>query len=337
MLCDSFDLHLVTAYQESIPPESSEFDEVFRGSLRDTLHPYGSEYCSISNYLEAHDPDIVVQLTEPPRIGTITSIVCKKFGVPFVYRYSGDRFVMYRYQQGISFSIKSCLINNIVGRVPLFLANHHIVLGPTGRKRLERRKISSSTIHELPAAINLDRFGSDLNQIPPVAEQVPSERSVVLFVGRLTQMKGIDTIVNAIPKIIEERNDLHFVFVGPGSPPNIPEKYQEYLTAVGPVDPEAIPQYYHYADVFVHPSYVETAGRVVMEAMAAGTPVLARDVGEISVMTDNTFEDEADFVASLVDFESLPIEDISPFSRRNLKERYIHSFEEMCGVSTTES
>ena len=330
MVSDHFNLHLVTAFQDPNKLDAEGFEKVYYGKNRDRLHPYSSEYKSLDEYLSQHDPDAIVQLTEPPRHGTLASLASKKHGTKFVYRYSGDRFSIYEYESNTKSKIKTYAVNNIAGRIPLPLADYHIVLGDDGRNKLVSRGVSESTICELPVSIDIDRFSTPPNIRPPVADSIPSGRQVILFAGWMSTMKGAKTVERVIPKILAQRKDIHFVHVGPGSFPDVPERFQNYVTSVGSVEPELMPQYYHFADLLLHPSNIEGMTRVIMEAIAAGTPVLARDVGEISMLTANTFENEEELIRYVIDMESMPVEDITPFSREKLKEKYIETFTRIC-------
>jgi len=66
---------------------------------------------------------------------------------------------------------------------------------------------------------------------------------------------------------------------------------------------------------------------VVLEALAAETPVLARDVGDVASVTDNTFQADGELVDALTDFETLPLDDVTPFTVDALAPRYRDFFE----------
>jgi glycosyltransferase involved in cell wall biosynthesis len=136
-------------------------------------------------------------------------------------------------------------------------------------------------------------------------------------------MKGFDALGEAIPRVLATRDDLHFVFVGVDRVPRVPNRYGDHLTAVGRVDPAEMPRYFARADVFLHPSLSEGLPRVLGEALFSHTPVLARDVGEIGSVTDNTFTTNDEMVSMLLDFEDLPLDDPTPLSRSSLRPDYV--------------
>ncbi|WP_197075938.1 glycosyltransferase family 4 protein [Halostagnicola sp. A56] len=139
----------------------------------------------------------------------------------------------------------------------------------------------------------------------------------------LTRRKGKETVERNIPKILERRPDLQFAFVGKQHKSlHLPSKFEGRVTIIGSVEPSEIPKYYRGADFLVHPSLTEGVPRAVLEALACGLPVVARDVGDISYVTENTFQMESDFVETVCEFESLPVDSLKKFSRDVVGKKY---------------
>lgn len=115
----------------------------------------------------------------------------------------------------------------------------------------------------------------------------PDEK-IVYFVGRLVQEKGVQVLLDAIPKILHYHPKTKFVVAGKG--PN--EGYLRHkafemgianrVYFTGFVDDETRNQLYKAADVAVVPSLYEPFGIVALEAMAAETPVVVSDTGGLS-------------------------------------------------------
>lgn len=108
------------------------------------------------------------------------------------------------------------------------------------------------------------------------AEAAPvevSDRPFVLFVGRPERRKGFDVAVAAMQKVRDEL-DVDLVAVGP-TQADVPE----WVSALGKVDQEQLPGIYRAASVFCAPSVEgESFGIVLVEAAAAGTPVVCSDL-----------------------------------------------------------
>jgi D-inositol-3-phosphate glycosyltransferase len=116
---------------------------------------------------------------------------------------------------------------------------------------------------------------------------------IILFVGRIERLKGIDKVIRALPylKYIKPR----LFIVGEdgnrrGEINNLKKLAQELGVAgsvnfSGLVDYESLPVYYNAADVCVFPSYYESFGLVPLESLACGIPVVATNVGDCKILS----------------------------------------------------
>lgn len=275
---------------------------------------------ALNHYLSEHRPDVLYHTNRQVH-GALISTFGKRTDATTVYRYPGDTFSLYRVAEGWK-KAPYFTLNNIVGRLPLHLADEAVVLGPHGRNQLVSRGVSPSDVTILPPTIDIKKFrGAD-----PVDIEIPDGRKVVLFVGRRTHLKGIDTLEAVIPEILSHRDDLQFVFVGKGRDPVIDDAYEDHLTVIGQVPPTSIPSYLQLADLLVLPSLTEGVPRVLLEALATQTPVISRDVGDVATVTKNTFRKDAKFVDLVVEFESLPVDTVDSFDRSSIKNRYVNFF-----------
>jgi D-inositol-3-phosphate glycosyltransferase len=130
----------------------------------------------------------------------------------------------------------------------------------------------------------------------------PHER-VVLFVGRIDPIKGIDTLIAAAHLMIDQRSvepPPTFVIVGgdvdrDGAPLGplalVAEAVAQrglapYFRLVGSQPQNELPIYYSAADVVTVPSRYESFGLVAVEALACGTPVVASRAGGLRFTID---------------------------------------------------
>ncbi len=133
-----------------------------------------------------------------------------------------------------------------------------------------------------------------LRQSQTLREQlgIPEKVPVIGFVGRLTKDKGIVELLDAFEKVLESSPHARLLLLGrleEGDP--IPTSYAQRLEAhrqvvmTGYVIDTA--PYYHLMDLFVFPSYREGFGNVLLEAGAAGVPVVAfRATGVVDAVLD---------------------------------------------------
>ncbi len=105
----------------------------------------------------------------------------------------------------------------------------------------------------------------------------PPHRALkVLFVGRVSILKGIPYLLKAFEQIKPTHAQLTVV----GSievNPNKIAPYQDRVHFQGPVPHVQMPQIYHDADLFIFPTISDGFGAVMLEAMATGLPVIATD------------------------------------------------------------
>jgi D-inositol-3-phosphate glycosyltransferase len=159
----------------------------------------------------------------------------------------------------------------------------------------------SACIRVIPPGVDTELF----HPIPSVHAKgrigLCADCCVILFVGRIEPLKGIDNLLRAIALVVEERPDLREGLVVPivgGDLDRICEddemvRLQELreelgigdiVTFLGAKDQDTLQYYYAAAEMVVMPSDYESFGMVALEAMACGTPVIASDVGGLAFL-----------------------------------------------------
>jgi glycogen(starch) synthase len=139
----------------------------------------------------------------------------------------------------------------------------------------------------VPNAVDVEMFSPYRWPPSPRAEEDGKGRRpfTVLYAGRLLAQKGLGTLLQAIRFMPPEARVL---IAGPGDPApwkqfaarqGIPADRYEFL---GRIDYERMPELYHASDAVVLPSFLESCPLTALEAMSAGTPLIAADVGGVS-------------------------------------------------------
>ena len=141
----------------------------------------------------------------------------------------------------------------------------------------------------IPNGIDVDHFSQKAEPWP----QYQDGKTNIIFVGRLEKRKGLRYLLEAFGRLRWGKQDLRLIVVGPGNPDK--DSYQilssqnlHEVEFVGRVSHEDLPRYYASADIFCSPATgAESFGIVLLEAMAAGKPVVASDIeGYRGVLTE---------------------------------------------------
>jgi phosphatidylinositol alpha-mannosyltransferase len=137
----------------------------------------------------------------------------------------------------------------------------------------------------IPNGVDIERFSS-AGAAEGAANLLPGYdgRFNILFVGRLEPRKGAKYLLRAMPDIVREVPDARLVVVGSGLlagyyRSHLPEGMEDRVLFAGRVSGEELARHYASADVFCSPATGgESFGIVLIEAMAAGTAVVASDI-----------------------------------------------------------
>ncbi len=167
-------------------------------------------------------------------------------------------------------------------------------------------------ISVIPCGVNLDLF-------QPMDKETAKRQlgfdadKVILFVGRIEPLKGIDRLLRAMTYLPNEQGARLVIIGGDENSQREIERLQwlsrelrieDSVTFLGLIPQERLPYFYSAADVCVVPSYYESFGLVALESLACGTPVVASNVGNLKgiiqqgktgyVVTDNASRHLAD-------------------------------------------
>jgi phosphatidylinositol alpha-mannosyltransferase len=130
----------------------------------------------------------------------------------------------------------------------------------------------------IPNGVDLSRFSSEKQKIDRFDDGVKN----ILFVGRLEPRKGLTTLLQSIPLIQKYTTErIRLIVVGNGVltryyRSRIPPAAEDSVIFTGEASFDDLPRFYKTADIFCSPAtYGESFGIVLIEAMAAGVPIVA--------------------------------------------------------------
>ena len=170
--------------------------------------------------------------------------------------------------------------------------------------RDERKKLinlysaKKKRIEIIPSGVDTTRFYPIPQDEAKEFVGVPHNEKMILFVGRIEPLKGIDNLIHAIAQmkgadVLSECP--HYLYIIGGDPNgdegNMSSEMahlqelrdqlglSDLVIFLGKKDQDSLPYYYSAAEMVIMPSHYESFGMVALEAMACGTPVIATQVG----------------------------------------------------------
>lgn len=161
--------------------------------------------------------------------------------------------------------------------------------------RANRRKISV-----VSPGVDPSQFRPISARAAKVRLNLPEDAQLLLFVGRIEPLKGVDTAIEALAWVRTQRPDLlrslRFMIVG-GNPSDSADSeltrlqtlvhkldLVDIVAFIGAKDQDMLLNYYAAATTVIMPSDYESFGMVALEAMASGTPVIASEVGGLAFL-----------------------------------------------------
>ncbi len=162
-----------------------------------------------------------------------------------------------------------------------------LVPGRAARDHVIGLGVPSDRIYLAPNSVDTDRFKPAPSQ--QRREELRSvlglpEGTLCLYVGGLTERKGLRVLLQAFRRSLSVPSDAHLVIVGDGLLKDVLSRHidsdsvlKEHVRLVGYCSEELLPIYYSACDLFVFPTRSDIWGLVLNEAMSSGLPVISSD------------------------------------------------------------
>lgn len=235
--------------------------------------PYNSDRI-LKKYI--HNFDIIHMHKYLTYQNMITYKYCKENKIPYILQPRGV------FPNIMKNKVSQKLFDKLIGMKILNDCNKIIALTYSEKNHLISRGIDKDKIIVIPNGINLSNY----NKLPEKGEfrnkySIENYERIILFVGRINKIKGLDFLVKTFANLSEEIGKIKLVIVGPDDGFLSVLKRQvkklkigDKVLFTGPIYGQDKLQAYVDADVFVLPSIYESFGTVVLEAMACGIPAL---------------------------------------------------------------
>jgi glycosyltransferase involved in cell wall biosynthesis len=224
-------------------------------------------------------PDIV-HSHHPFLLGDTALRIRADFNVPLVFQHHTMYEQYTHYVPADSPALKRFVVDLSTGYANLC----DLVFAPSESVAavLRRRGVRTS-IAVVPTGVDVGRFSEGEGRRLRRNLGIPSDAPVVGHVGRLAPEKNLPFLAEAVARFLREQPRARFLRVGDG--PAVEENDPGFsrhdvfdrLHRAGTLEGQALVDAYHAMDLFAFASLSETQGLVLVEAMAAGCPVVALD------------------------------------------------------------
>jgi len=166
----------------------------------------------------------------------------------------------------------------------------------TRNELTELYDVDEEKIHVIYNGVDTQKFKPNRDRVGLRLELgLEKEQKTILCVGRLYYRKGITTLLQSIPKVVQKFEDVKFVISGKGFKKNEEKlrklaeklKIKESVMFLGYVPDEKLPDLYAASDIFVLPALYENFPFAILEAQSTGLPVISTKVGGIPEFLTN--------------------------------------------------
>jgi teichuronic acid biosynthesis glycosyltransferase TuaC len=227
-------------------------------------------------------PDLIhAHFSYPDGFGMIG--LAKKWNIPLVISALGtiERKVAYEGSYTSRLIIEAMSFADRVLSVSEDLRLHIVNLG-----------INENKVIVVPNGVDTEKFKPLEKENARNLLNLPVDKNIVLFVGALRSIKGVDYLIEAAKDFVNTNTELYMVGRDDGLKKSLLKmayelKITDRIKFVGPVNHEDVPLWISASDILVLPSLSEGRPNVVLEALACEVPVVATDVGGIPELIIN--------------------------------------------------
>jgi 1,2-diacylglycerol 3-alpha-glucosyltransferase len=229
--------------------------------------------------LDEFRPDIV-HSHHPFLLGDTALLIAAAFDAPLVFTHHTMHEQYTHYVPLDSPQLKRFVVQLATGYANL--SDRVIAPSQSIAKVLKGRGVETA-IEVIPTGTDVQRMTQGNGSALRERMKIPPEAQVIGHTGRLAPEKNLQFLAEAVVEFIDCHPKTHFLVVGEGSSRSEIESIfkksslDSHLHFTGSLKGQDLVDSYHAMDVFAFSSKSETQGMVLVEAMAAGVPVVALD------------------------------------------------------------
>jgi glycosyltransferase involved in cell wall biosynthesis len=232
----------------------------------------GYLYNTIRNF----QPD-VIHSHHPFLLGSVAQREAVVWNVPIVYTFH-TRYRRFAQTNGLPPPV----VDLVWSLAVTYCEQCDMVIAPSqSMADLLREHGVTAAIEVIPTGVELDRFAQGDGRTTRRELGIPADAFVVGHVGRISAEKNIQLLADGVARLMRRRPHIHFLLVGDGAAMSqLDDAFaQSTLYArvhkPGFLEGQSLVNAYHTMNVFAFTSQSDTQGMVLVEAMAAGVPVVA--------------------------------------------------------------
>jgi len=243
--------------------------------------PLSLEAYRVCKILAEH-ADLIHTYAYPVYFSDISKLIAAKRGIPLVLEWVMDPRESQTYKQSLLARLVTDMYFKIHGDMVFDKASVIIVPSEQFKERVIRYGVSKDKIQVIPCGIDTNIFSP--GRLTTKLQK--NTKFMILFVGRISEQKGLDILLKALPRVLKEHPDTSLIVIGLCDQMHFWRRIQKDLAMVRGhvrflenVTRSQLISYYRAAEVLAFPSRYESFGMVPIEAMACGTPVVGTPVG----------------------------------------------------------
>jgi len=227
-------------------------------------------FLSVSRKVRKLKPDIIHEQA----IQGIGAFINRLYNIPYVL-----------FPRGTDLYFASGLFQRFL--VKISLNNADALLAQTQHMAREMKGICLKEAVVIPNGVDLDRFSKLSKEEVRHKLGITEQEKTVLCVANLREEKGQKYLIEAMEKVVIDYPESRLFIVGSDFQNGkiqklaLGKKIEQKVVFAGFVLPDEVPRYMAAADIFILPSLGEGFPNALLEAMAAGLPIVATNVGGI--------------------------------------------------------
>lgn len=233
----------------------------------------------LAELMKTFKPDII-HCHHPFWMGDIALRLSSQYHIPLVFTYHTMFEQHMHYLPIQNEGVKRFIIELFTGYANL--ANQVIVPSESVRAILLERGVKTP-MEVVPTGVNLQKFSKGNGNIIRKRLKIPLDAVVIGHVGRLALEKNLEFLSRSVAAYLKREPKIHFLVGGDGPLMDQIKKIfneqgaRKRLHLAGVLKGQDLVDCYHAMNIFAFASLSETQGIVLVEAMAAGVPVVAVD------------------------------------------------------------